>query len=74
MYEAVVYFASPRTQWSGKVHTDDVIVRRPHRWAWLARMDARSTHARLDPQRCGYAVIRDGKELEHVGAAVESAA
>ena len=65
-YEAIVYFASPRTRWSMKVQEDDVIMRRPYLWRWLARFEARSLHAQLDPEKCGYVVLRDGEELEHV--------
>lgn len=70
-YEAVVYFASPRTVWAGKVHDEDVIARRQHRWRWLARLDARSTWARLDAERCGYALLKNGDILIHEPAEIE---
>jgi hypothetical protein len=65
-YEAVVYFASPRTRWSMKVQEEDVILRRSVPWLWLARRIARGVHAQLDASKCGYVVLKDGDEVEHV--------
>jgi len=67
-YEAVVYFSSPRTQWAQKVQDEDVIFRRAYPWRWLARVTARSTHRNLDATRCGYAVLNNGRPLEHIEA------
>jgi hypothetical protein len=66
MIEALVYFASPRTVWQSKVAEEDIIFRRAVPWLWMARWLARSTHAPLDPHRCGWLVMRDGEVIEHV--------
>jgi len=62
----VVYFSGPRTKWSGRIDDSEVIARISTRFQWLAGMLARSTHARLDPHRCGYAVLADGLAIEHI--------
>jgi len=66
MYEAVVYFAGPATVWAGKVAEEEIIARQVSPYRFLARAFARSTHASLDPSRCGYAVLQDGLTVEHV--------
>jgi hypothetical protein len=67
IFEAVVYFASPRTIFSGKIQEPDVILRKPAPFRWMARGIARSTHSQLDPARCGYAILdSDGNAVEHV--------
>lgn len=74
-FEAVVYFASPRTIFSGKVHADDVICRRPFPWKWLAGIAARCAHAMLDPSRCGYCVVdSSGSDVRHVEPKLKPAA
>lgn len=67
-YEAIVYFASPRTRWARKIQEEDVIMRRSCRWLWHARSLARDLHAFLDPAKCGWVVVKDGQEVEHVEA------
>jgi hypothetical protein len=66
VYESLVYFAGPKSLWSQKVDPSEVIMRREVPWRWLARALAVTTHARLDPTRCGWVVLMDGKEVEHV--------
>lgn len=65
-YEAVLYFAGPKTLWSQKVDASEVIMRWASRSRWLATRVARSTHRQLDPSRCGYVVLKDGDVIEHV--------
>lgn len=67
-YEGISYFAGPKTKWSKKISADEIISRHPARWLWLARAQARATHKRLDPTRCGYVVLKDGEAVEHVEA------
>jgi hypothetical protein len=65
-FEAVVYFASPRTIFSGKMHEEDVILRKSVRWKWLARLIAGCIHAMLHPERAGCVVVDSfGKVIEH---------
>ncbi len=65
-YDAVIYFAGPKTVWSGKVAEEEIIARQQSPYRFLARSFARSTHANLDPTKCGYVVLQDGNVLEHV--------
>lgn len=65
-YEAIVYFAGPKTIWSGKVAEEEILIRRESRYLWLARSLAQSAYQLLDPTRVGYVVMKDGREVEHV--------
>ncbi len=65
-YEAVVYFAGPKTLWSGKVDDSEVILRKPSVWRWGALRLAKSTHAQLDATRCGWVLLDKGAVVEHV--------
>ena len=65
MYEGVVFFYGPLTKFARKVDKREIIARtREVPFIWLARMQARAVHRQLDPQRCGWAVLRDGKAVE----------
>lgn len=66
MYEAIIYFAGPKTIFSGKLAEDEIIMRRPLVFRWAALSHARAVHARLDPQRCGYVVRKGVEVIEHV--------
>lgn len=66
MYRGVVYFAGPKTQWVGQIDESEILATYQARWLWLVRIATRSTHARLDPSRCGYALLCDGELIEHV--------
>lgn len=64
IYEVVIYYNGPRTQWSGKVVDNDVITRLPVRFLWLARIQANSLIGQLNQGRCGYVILRDGALAE----------
>ena len=64
MYEVVIFFNGPRTQWSGKVVYDDVISRSPSPFLWLARAHAGHLMKQLNAGRCGYVITRDGKVVD----------
>lgn len=66
MYKVVVYFASPRTKWAGKIHDEDVIAGYRYRRLWLARWIARSVINNLNAKRCGYAIFRGTELVESV--------
>ena len=70
MIEAVVYFHGPETSWSGKISEREIIARRAFPFRWAARAWARAAWGRLDPKRCGWAVLLDGEPLEFVEAVV----
>lgn len=69
-YEVVLYFAGPKTLFSGRISEDEIILRRSCPWRWLARKIARNLHSQLDPARVGWAVLKDGEAVEHVEALV----
>lgn len=66
MYKVLIYFASPRTKWAGKIHDDDVISGYRYRWLFVARWVARSVMSNLNAQRCGYAIFRGSELIESV--------
>jgi hypothetical protein len=66
VYCGLVYFASPRTIFNGKVCDEDIIAHQESQYRFVARSFARTTHGFLDPTRCGYVVLKDGETLEHV--------
>lgn len=63
-FEVIVYFAGPRSVWSGKPDPREVIARRSARWLWLAHARAQAVLAAADSGRCGY-VIMQGREVLH---------
>ena len=67
-YVGIIYFASPRTLFAGKVQEEDIIARHESPYRFIARSLTRSTYKSLDPAKCGYAVLKDGKTVEHVEA------
>jgi hypothetical protein len=65
MFEVLIYFNGPRSQWSGKVVDDDVIARYPAPFLWLARARARSIVRQLNQSKCGYLIMGDGELIEN---------
>jgi len=68
MFEAVIYYAGPKTRWSKKIDSDEILARWHGSWRWALRYRVKSAHALLDADRCGYAVLEDGEVIEHVEA------
>jgi hypothetical protein len=66
MFESAVYFYGPKTSWANHPHEEEIIARFSSRFRFLAALFARSLHERLDPMRCGYAVMRAGAVIESV--------
>lgn len=65
-FEAIVYFAGPKTIWAEKIDETEIIARFHAPWLWLARLQARG--ALGNTGRCGYAILRDGTVAEEVAA------
>jgi hypothetical protein len=70
-YLVTIYFTGPKTQWSGKVATEEIIGQRSYRWWWMARLSARSSLENLNLRRCGYVIQKGDEVLEHVEALTE---
>lgn len=68
MHEAVVYFAGPATTWARKPQEIEYIARFTTRSAFMARVRAVSCHARLNKDRCGWFIRKDGTVIAHVPA------
>lgn len=64
-YEVVIFFAGPKSLWQGKPHPREILARRSSRWLWLAHARASAVLAAVDSGRCGYVVMKDGKEIHH---------
>jgi hypothetical protein len=65
-YQFGVYFDGPRTQWSDQLHDSEFIYLGEAPCFWLARFLARGHCGNTG--RCGYVILRDGKQVEHVRA------
>lgn len=68
MFEGVVYFAGPKSNWNGKISEDEVIARVSSQFKWFTRWLTRSAYANLDPSRCGYIVRQGELTIEHIEA------
>jgi len=65
MYEGVIYFAGPKSRWSGSVDEGDIIARTGRTpWRWHARFLMMNTFTALDRTRCGYALMRGDEAIE----------
>ena len=64
MYEGIVYFAGPKSRWSGKIDSGEVLARIFSPWRWLARIQMLNIHGSLRADRCGYALLRNGNCVE----------
>ena len=64
-YDSVVYFAGPRSKWSGKVSEDEIIARRQVPFLWAGLFWARSACRQLNMTRVGIAVSFDGTVVFH---------
>lgn len=64
MYSGVVYFAGPRSRWSGRMDDSEVIARVSAPWRWLASLLTLSLFRQLDDSKCGYALMDGGTCLE----------
>lgn len=66
MYSVVIFFSGPATKWGGRISDMEVIARRESPWLWLARWSAQSLLSTLNANRCGYAILRGGEQIETV--------
>jgi len=64
MFEGVIYFAGPKSRWSGAIDDTELVARVSAPWRWLARLHLLNVHGSLDASRCGYALLRDGEVIE----------
>jgi hypothetical protein len=74
MYEGVIYFAGPRSRWSGRIDDGEIVARFAARWRWLARAQMLSAFSALDQTRCGYALLKNGVPVEQYDPPLETAA
>lgn len=70
-YTGVVYFAGPKSRWSGRIAESETLARFDGRWRWVVRMATVSLFRRLDPACCGYVILENGVCLEHFDPPIE---
>lgn len=64
MWHGLIYYAGPKSRWSGKVSDSEVIARVFSRWEAIARIRLVSAFTPLDSTKCGYVLMRDGTTVE----------
>lgn len=63
-YQWVVYFAGPKTKWTGTVDESETLAFGEAPWRWLARATARGVYRSLDSRKCGWVLLQDGAQIE----------